>query len=639
MYGERLTHTILAAAFLAGSVLTGRGGTAAGNGASRPVDRFGDVLPAGAVQRLGTLRMLYPSGIGDLCYLPDGRGVIAAGGRLEVWNLAQGTLERSDGVCEAGLVSVVPCSDGKVLLLADSLGNVFEWDLAERGVGRHWATGQAGLKRACYSPDEARVLTTGSKPPTIKEWDLESGRELVSIEGTMHYFHEAVYGPEARTAYVNGGAGSGPVIAHYDLSSGKALKQWHKDYYTHGRSIALSADRERLLVGSRHMGTEWRLEGYKLLRSFKGHHGHAVTAIAYCREPEQLLTGSRDGSIRRWNRLDGKVLLRWWPHNHHVTRIAVSPDGTWVLSYGGGLVAECSTATGEPRVKWERHADAVHAVAFLPDGQHVVSASGDGTLRVWDVASGATTRVIPGAKLGAYCVAVAPDGATVAAGCKDGVVREFRMDDGTLARELKGHRGYVRSSVYTRDGTRLLSSADDGSIFVWEREEGEATAKLEGHRGGVLCLAASADGTRVLSGGRDGTVRVWDLAAAKEVHRLEGHRGWVEGVAITPDGTRGLSVGRDELLIRWDLAAGKEAGRSAHVGFHSAVVCAADGVRAYSAGSDGAVVGWNVATGAQAAVLPGHERAATALALSPSGKTLVSASADTTLLVWDVTPR
>ena len=638
MSGRWLEAATLVTAFLAGSGVRAGPAVTTGAGAGRSTDRFGDVLPAGAIQRLGTLRMRYASGIGDLCYLPDGRGVIAVGGRVEIWDLTEGRLERSDEVCESGPVSVVPRQDGKLLLLADSKGNVSEWDLAARRVVRRWASGQAGLKRACYSPDETRVLTTGSKPPTIKEWDLDSGAERISVEGRMHYFHEAVYGPEARTAYVNGGAGSGAVIAHYDLSGGKALKEWHKDYYTHGRSIELSADRQRLIVGSRHMGTEWRLEGYKLLRKFTGHHGHAVTAIAYCREPDQLLTGSRDGSIRRWNRLDGKMLLRWWPHNSHVTRIAVSPDGKWVLSYGGGLVAECSTATGESRMKWERHGGAVNAVAFVPDGRHVVSASSDGTLRVWDVVSGVTTQEIPGAKLGAYCVAVAPDGTTVAAGCKDGVVREFRVSDRTLVRGLKGHRGYVRSVTYTADGERLLSSAGDGSICVWPQGSEEPAVRLEGHRGGVLCVAVSRNGDRVVSGGRDGTVRVWDLTEAKLVHTLEGHRGWVEGVAITPDGKQALSVGRDDLLIRWDLGDGKEASRSEHTGLHSAVVCPADGAHAYSAGSDGAVVRWSLETGDETGELAGHEKAVTALALSPDGKTLVSASADTTLLVWDVAP-
>ena len=54
-------------------------------------DRLGDPLPEGAFARLGTARMRF--GVADLCYLPDGRGVFAKGGRVEIWNLTTGELQ------------------------------------------------------------------------------------------------------------------------------------------------------------------------------------------------------------------------------------------------------------------------------------------------------------------------------------------------------------------------------------------------------------------------------------------------------------------------------------------------------------------------------------------------------------------
>ena len=599
-------------------------------------DRLGDPLPDAAVQRLGTLRMRYSSGIGDLCYLPDGRGVFATGNRVEVWDLAQGRPTGQFQVGTAAITSVVPRRDGRALLVANRAGSVMEWDLTEPRVQRTWKTQQAGLKRACYSPDETRVLTTGAKPPTLKEWDLETGKQRIAIEGQMHYFHEGIYGPDGKTAFVAGGAGAGPVLAHYDLASGEPLKRWHKDYYTHSRSISLSPDRTRLLLGSRHMGTEWRVDGYKLLKKFRGHHGAAVTAVAYCQQADQLLTGSRDGSIRRWDRVQGKVLLRWFVHNGHVKRLAVSPDGQWVLSYGARMVAETSLATGKPRLEWERHAGAVQCAAFLPDGRRVVSGSTDGTLRVWDAATGASLRTIEGAALGAYAIAVSPDGSKAAAGCKDGVVREFGLADGARLRELRGHRGYVRSVAYTHDGSRLLSSAGDGSICVWQAGADKPSARLEGHRGGVLAVAVSLDDTRVLSGGRDGTVRLWDLARARLLTTLEGHDGWVEAVAFVPGAGQGLSAGRDNLVLRWDLAEGKPLARYGPAGRHAALVCPPDGARAYTAGSDGAVACWDLRAGTLVTKFKGHGRPVLGLALSPDGRRLVSASQDTTLLVWRV---
>jgi len=598
-------------------------------------DILGDPLPEGAVQRLGTLRMRYPGGIGDLCYLPDGRGAIAVGNRMEIWDLEVGRLEGGAQVCEHGIRGVEPRRDGSVLLVADADGNVHEWDLARGELLRSWPTGQAGLVAAHYSPDEQRVLTTGSRPPTLKEWELGTGEELVAIEGEMHYFREGIYGPGGRTALVDGRAGSGPILAHYDLRTGELLNAWLKDYYAHGRSMELSAgDGERLLVGSRHSAQEWLLDGYEMLGKFSGHHGHAVTAVAYCADPDELLTGSRDGSIRRWNRHEQKVLLRWVPHDSHVTRIEVSPDGEWVLSYGGRLVAETSVEDGTPRVVWERHDGPVQAVAALPVGHVAVSGATDGSLRAWDIDSGECLGTIAGARLGAYAVAVSPDGDRVAAGCKDGVVREFDLSDGSLIRELTGHRGYVRAVAYTPKGSHLLSSAGDGTLRAWGRERDEPVHVLHEHRGGVLAIAVSPDGEFALSGGRDGTVRYWDLRRGTLLRTMAGHRGWVEAVAFAGAG-RALSGARDERILAWDLSTGEATAEMSPGRAVYALACTADGGRAY-AGGGGAITGWDLATGEQIAELSGHGSAVHGLALTADGSRLISASADTTLLVWEL---
>ncbi|MBT3381789.1 MAG: WD40 repeat domain-containing protein [Lentisphaerae bacterium] len=602
-------------------------------------DRLGDTLPNGAVQRLGTCRMLYSAGIGDLCYLPDGRGAFAVGGTVEIWDLAAGEKQSSSKVCDAGLVSIIPRRGGQILLLADKAGQVSEWDLkAERQI-RVWPTGQAQLRRAVYSPDETRVLTTNAQPPTLKEWDLATGKELVSATGSVHRFTEGIYGPAGKTAFAHGAAGSGPVIVHVDLTTGKQLRTWLKDYYTHSRSIALSPDRTRLLVGSRHKATEWRAEDCKLLQTFTGHHGAAVTSVAYCKNPDQLLTGSRDGSIRRWDRLNKKVLQRWFAHNGHVTRIAVSPDGEWVLSYGARTVAECSAATGKPRIDWERHAGSVRTVAYLPDGQHVVSGSVDGTLRVWDTVSGTTTRVITGAKLGAHAVAVSPDGHRVAAGCKDGVIREFDLNKGTLLRELKGHRGYVLTVAYTHDNERLLSGAGDGVIRIWGARGAKPDAVLEGHRGGVLAATLSADDKVVLSGGRDGTVRLWNTAEGALLATLRGHRGWVRGVAFAGDAEHAVSAGEGGRILSWDLTSQELTTAVDTDNPWYALTCSADGSTAFTAGADRTLSAWDLVKGTLIAARPGHERPIHGIALAPDGRRLVTASEDMTLLVWDTAAK
>ncbi len=591
-------------------------------------DRYGDPLPEGALQRLGTLAMRYPRGIADLCYLPDGRGAIAVGASVEIWDLAAGRLERTDAITSASIRSIEPNADGSALLVAESAGGVHVWDMQAREIVATIDTGVRGLTTAHYSPDETRVLITGSSPPTLQEWDLATGEQLVAIEGRMHSFRQGIYGPDGRTAFVDGSAGSGPILAHYDLGSGELLNEWHKDYYSHARSLELSPDGERLLAGTRHSAQEWDVESYEMLGKFSGHHGHAVTSVAYCANPDELLTGSRDGSIRRWDRNEAKVLLRWWPHEGHVTRIEVSPDGRWALSYGAGLLDERSIEDGTPRIAWERHNGVVPAVAAVPGGDLVVSGSTDETLRVWDPDSGESLRTIGGATLGVRALAVSPDGQRVVAGCKDGIVREFSLQDGVLIRELTGHRGYVRAVAYTPSGVRLLSAAGDGTIRVWEDGD-EPVQVLHEHRGGVLAVDVSPDGEFAISGGRDGTVRYWALGGGGLLRTMAEHRRWVQAARFIDDATAVTADGYGAIIV-WDLATGEVLRRMQHGAGVSAL--AVDDGRIYAAGGT-EVSCWDADTGENLATFGGHADAILGLAVTQDGR-VVSASEDTTLLVW-----
>ena len=599
-------------------------------------DRLGDPLPEGAAARLGTLRMRYGS-VGDLAYLPDGRAMVATGSTIEIWDTGAGRRLFGQRVAPAAIRSMDVRPDGRAVLLADSAGAVHEWAPEGNEIVRTVKTGQGALAGACYSPDAARILTIGASPPTLKEFELATGRELVAIEGEMHAFRHGTYGAEGKTAFAGGPAGSGPVLAHYDLATGELLHAWHNDYISYGRSPQLSPDGRRLLAGTRHMAVEFEVDGYKQLNRFRGHHGHAVTAVAYCREPDQILTGSRDGSIRRWDRGRAEVLLRWVAHSGHCTLMRVSPDGRRVLSFGGGMVVESDLATGKPSLEWDRHTQAVQAVAVTPDGRRAVSGSSDATLRLWDVNTGESLSVIEGANLGAYAVAVAPEGERVAVGCKDGRLREFRLPDGELLRDLSGHLGYVRSVVYTPGGRRLVSSGDDGRIRVWGSGDGEPEQVMKQHVGGVLSVAVSADGTHLLSGGRDGTVRLWRLPETRLVQTFRGHRGWVEAVCFAPGGGHAFSSGRDGRILKWDLQTGEIADEMVHGGWVRALALSADGSTLCAGGEDNAVTSWDVESGQRLARWRGHGSHVLGLAITPDGRRLVSAGADTSLLVWPLT--
>jgi cytochrome c len=126
-------------------------------------------------------------------------------------------------------------------------------------------------------------------------------------------------------------------------------------------------------------------------------------------------------------------------------------------------------------------------------------------------------------------------------------------------------------------------------------------------------------------------------AAAVAQAQLRGHGGPVRALAIAPDGKVAISGSFDTAVIRWSLekSAAAEVLRF-HDGAVNAVALLRDG-RVASSGEDARIAIWAPGATTPAAVLQGHKAPVVALAVSPDGATLASASWDHTARLWPLT--
>jgi len=331
-------------------------------------------------------------------FSPDGAALASASydGTVRLWDM---TLAERSGVLRGHtsyVYDVAFSPDGTRAASAAWDGTVRLWDptsCLQTGLLLHGPEGDdAQVVGVCFRPDGKQLAST-TADGQLRIWDAASGKLLRKLRYPGGYWRQhprAAFHPKGTMLAAGGGDG---IIRLWGAEGDDPIAMLPGHESVVG-DVAFRPDGKQLASGGLDKTVRlWDLAALEPVAVLRGH-TDIVDRVAYSADGQLLASASDDKTVRLWDVATGEALAVL-PHGGIVYGVAFNPSGTrlaagcadntirlWDVSVaaraGGKAAPEAEVA------ELRGHEAYVHAVDWSPDGTRLISASGDGTVRVWD---------------------------------------------------------------------------------------------------------------------------------------------------------------------------------------------------------------------------------------------------------------
>ena len=408
-------------------------------------------------------------------------------------------------------------------------------------------------------------------------------------------------------------------------------------------------------------------------------HTEAILHVSYSPDGLHLASGGGDTSVRFWDVNTSLPKLTCKEHKDHVLCTAWSPDGRFFASADkrgtliiwdphqkrkrGTKLRNNKEASSEPIwIKSQAHKQYISALAWEPlhlnlgRGERIVTASKDGTCKIWNVRTKQSLVTLSGHTDSIEAVKWGGEGFLYTAS-RDRTIKVWTAKGGDvlgkLVRTLKGHGHRINTLALSSDyvcRTGPYDFAPSGrpqrtfkeEIDVENNDEDEIRkakyqVALERYEAFRDQQEGSGEKERLVSGSDDYTLFLWHPTSVKHpVKRLTGHQQAVNHIQFSPDGRYFASASFDKKVKVWNGFSGEFLKTlTGHVGAVYQVAWSSDSRYLVSASKDSTAKLWEIPSGKAAkATLPGHADEVYALDWSPNGASVATGSKDRTIKLW-----
>ena len=482
------------------------------------------------------LKLVLPIGHTDKIYeahfSPDGRKIVTASKdkTAKIWDVSNGYLVADLNGHSSPVVEARFSPDGQKVFSheynfngqEDIFHQVKIWDAITGALISSLSESFNYISYVSFSPDSKKILTVAD---TLKIWNIATGKLMFRLAGNYRGNNLAQFSPDGKWIVL---AAEDNSIYIFDAGTGRLIRNL-KGHTANARIMAFSDNLKMLTTISINETMQWDATTWTLSKKMPGQFdgelfllttdGKKIVTADYAPEKKSVTVwnaatrkkirtekgistaASTDFTTRQDNGLSGNIVSASNDHlaavlntaYHNKPQIFLENDKTAMIWQLGNRTKPDSL-TG--------HTDAINFLQFSHDGTKIVTASDDGTAKVWDASNG------------------------------------------KLLADLKSHTYNSRAGNFIPDisllqssGNKLAAVTDNGTATIWDINTASLEKVYQGKSKNLFSVQFSGDAKKIISGSQDGSILIWDMDSGKHVYFRE-----TSSVGIDPTSEMDMEV-------------------------------------------------------------------------------------------------